>query len=142
MLPQVKLSKAFLKDITYKINGAAIEIHKTIGPGLLESVYHKCMEHELELRDLNFVTEMLVPLNYKNLSLDAELRCDLFVESCIVVELKTVDQILPIHKAQILTYMKILRAPKGILINFNAHNLYQEGQETFVNEFFTNLDES
>jgi GxxExxY protein len=84
---------------------------------------------------------MNIPIYYKDLVIETEFRCDFFVENCIVVEIKAVNEVLPIHKAQLLTYMKILKAPKGILINFNSKNLYYEGQETFVNEFFTNLDE-
>ncbi|WP_340152177.1 GxxExxY protein [uncultured Marivirga sp.] len=128
--------KAFLKELTYKINGAAIEVHKELGPGLLESVYHQCLIHELRNRNVYFQSERLIEVNYKGLNLDTNLRCDLLVEKSICVELKAVKEMLPIHDAQILSYMKLLKVPKGILYNFNVYNLYNEGQKTFVNEFF------
>ncbi|WKV13811.1 GxxExxY protein [Marivirga harenae] len=128
--------KAFLKELTYKINGAAIEVHKELGPGLLESVYHQCLIHELRNRNVYFQSERLIEVNYKGLNLDTNLRCDLLVEKSICVELKAVKEMLPVHDAQILSYMKLLKVPKGILYNFNVYNLYNEGQKTFVNEFF------
>ena len=78
-------------------------------------------------------------MNYKGIDVDAELRCDFLVENAVVIELKTVDEIAPIHEAQLLTYMKLLKKPKGILINFNCVNLFKEGQRTFVNEYFRTL---
>ncbi len=136
----MNLTKKYLTDLTYKINGAAIEIHKILGPGLLESVYHKCMCKELKLRNINFVSEYQIPFNYKGLEVDILLRCDLFIENCIIVELKSVEKILPVHEAQILTYMRLLEVPKGILINFNVPNLYKDGQKTYVNEIYKNIE--
>jgi GxxExxY protein len=133
------LTKKYLKELTYDVIGAAIEVQKTIGPGLLESVYQKCMEEELILRKIHFESELTVPIHYKDKSIDTEFRCDLFVEKCLVLELKSVESIQPLHKAQIMTYMKLLNSPKGILINFNSLNLFSEGQLTFVNEMFRNL---
>lgn len=130
------LTKTQIKDLTYKINGAAIEVHKSLGPGLLESVYHKCLIHELNIRGISFISELIVPVNYKGLELNTELRCDLFIENSIVVELKAVEKILPIHEAQLLTYMNLLEVPFGILFNFNTTNIYHEGQKTFVNELY------
>jgi GxxExxY protein len=135
------LTKSYLKDLTYQINGAAIEVHKFLGPGLLESIYHKCLKKELDVRGISFTSELLVPINFKGLDFDTNLRCDLFIENCIVLELKTVDYFAPIHQAQLLTYMKLLEAPKGILYNFNSVNLYKEGQMTLVNEYFRNLED-
>ncbi len=135
------LTKSYLKDLTYQINGAAIEVHKFLGPGLLESIYHKCLKKELDSRGISFTSELLVPINFKGLDIDTNLRCDLFIENCIVLELKTVDDFAPIHQAQLLTYMKLLEAPKGILYNFNSVNLYKEGQMTLVNEYFRNLED-
>jgi len=85
---------------------------------------------------------MIVPVQFKGIILETDLRCDLFVENCFAVELKTVAEIAPIHKAQLLTYMKLLKAPKGILINFNCVNLFKDGRKTFVNELFKALPES
>jgi GxxExxY protein len=135
------MNKKYLDDLTYQILGAAIEVHKELGPGLLESVYHKCLKQELFIRKIDFQSELLVPLEYKGVDVNADLRCDLFVESCIAVELKAIEAFAPIHESQILTYMKLLKAPKGILINFTCTNLFKEGQKTFVNELFRNLPE-
>lgn len=137
----MEITKSYLKELIYKVNGAAIEVHRAIGPGLLESVYHKCMKHELKIRGINFQSELLVPVIYKGLEIDAELRCDLFVENILPVELKAIEGILPIHEAQIMTYMKLLDVPEGLLLNFNVTNLYKEGQRTFVNELYRHLPE-
>ncbi len=134
-------TKSYLLDLTFRVNGAAIEVHKTLGPGLLESVYKRCLMHELSLRGINFISEIFVPVHYKGIDLKAELRCDLFVENCLALELKAVEHVIPIHKAQLLSYMKLLEAPKGILYNFHSVNLYKDGQWTFVNEYFRKLRE-
>jgi len=135
----MELTKSYLKDLIYKVNGAAIEVHKALGPGLLESVYHKCLKHELSERGISFKSELVVPVNFKGLTLDAELRCDLFIENILPVELKAVEYILPVHEAQIITYMKLLEVPEGLLINFNVSHLFKEGQKTYVNELYRNL---
>ena len=127
--------------LTYQIIGAAIEVHKAIGPGLLESVYHKYMKHELMLRGIPFVSEQKVECIYKGIVIETELRCDLFVANCIAVEFKAVDAMHPVHETIILTYMQLLHAPKGILINFHCNNIFKEGQKTFVNELFRELPE-
>ena len=138
----MEVTKTYINDLIYKVNGAAIEVHKSLGPGMLESVYHKCIKHELEIKNINFKSEMVVPVNYKGLKLDTELRCDLFVENILPVELKSVETILPIHEAQVITYMKLLNVPKGLLINFNVTNIFNEGQKTFVNELYRKLPEN
>jgi GxxExxY protein len=130
------VTKKQLDELTYEIVGSAIEVHKELGPGLLESIYHKCLKKELLLRGVNFKSEFSVPLLYKNEPLETELRCDLLIENKIVVELKAVETMTPIFEAQLLTYMKLLKMPKGILINFNVKNIFHEGQKTFVNEYF------
>jgi GxxExxY protein len=134
-------TKSRLEHLSYLILGASIEVHKQLGPGLLESIYHECMKIELESRGLKFQSELLVPIHYNNRKLETNLKCDIFIENKIVVELKSVKQIDPIHEAQLLTYMKLLNAPKGILINFNCTNIFKKGQKTFVNEFFRELKE-
>jgi GxxExxY protein len=133
------MTKGYLTELTYEIVGASIEVHKALGPGLLESVYHKCFKHEFGLRKIAFQTEFLVAVHYKGIDVDSELRCDFLVEDAIALELKAVEELAPIHNAQLLTYMKLLEKPKGILINFNCVNLFKEGQKTFVNEYFRNL---
>lgn len=130
------ITQKYLDELSYNVIGACIEVHKIIGKGLLESVYHQCLKEELTHRKLGFFTEMKVPLIYKNKELNADMRCDLFVENCLVVELKATSEISPIHEAQIMTYMKLLKAPKGIVINFNCFNIFREGQKTFVNEHY------
>ena len=112
---------------------------QTSGPGLLESVYEKCFIHELLLRGLNCETQRCVPLSYKGIYLDADLRFDVLVESLIVTEIKSIEGILPIHQAIVLSYMRMLEKPKGIIINFNCINIFKEGQKTLVNEIYTKL---
>ncbi|MBI2722921.1 MAG: GxxExxY protein [Bacteroidetes bacterium] len=133
------LNKQFLDDVTYEVIGAAIEVHKTMGPGLLESIYHQCMIEELSGRKMNFSTEIKIPVLYKTRILNMEFRCDLFVENCLVVELKAVNEMNTLFDAQLLTYMKLLKAPKGLLLNFNCSNIFSNGQKTLVNEYFRDL---
>ncbi|CAM3949657.1 GxxExxY protein [Flavobacterium weaverense] len=135
----MNFTKAFLKDLVYQVNGAAIEVHKSIGPGLLEGVYHQCLKKELELRKINFLSELTIPLKYKGFELESKLRCDLFVENVLVLELKSVNEVNPIFEAQLLTYMNLLHSPIGLLINFNVKNIFYEGQKTLVNNYYTNL---
>jgi len=137
----MKITKSYLTDLVYKVNGAAIEVHKQLGPGLLESVYHKCLKKELELRDIQFQSEVVVSVNYKGIKLDTELRCDLVVEGVLPVELKAVQNILPVHEAQLMTYMNLLNSPEGLLINFNVTNIFKEGQKTYVNELYRDIDD-
>jgi GxxExxY protein len=135
----MKITKSYLKDLTFEIIGAAIEVHKEMGPGLLENVYEACMVHELKLRGLKVTTQQSVPVRYKGVLLDVELRYDLLVEDCIVVELKAVAEIAPVFEAQAISYAQLLKVPKAILINFNCRNIFKEGQKTFVNHFFSAL---
>jgi len=132
----MEITKSYLKDLVYQVNGAAIEGHKELGPGLLESVYHKCLKQELFLRNINFNSEVAIPIDYKGELLNVDLRCDFIIENCLVAELKAVEVVLPVHEAQILTYMKLLKFPKGLLINFNCENIFKQGQKTFVNESY------
>lgn len=133
------ITQKYLDELTYEVVGSAIEVHKIMGRGLLESVYHQCLKEELIQRKINFLTEMKVPLVYKTKELKADFRCDLYIENCLVVELKSILQLNPIFEAQLQTYMKLLKAPKGIIINFNCFNIFKEGQKTFANEYFKNL---
>jgi GxxExxY protein len=135
------ITRSSLKDLVYQVNGAAIEVHKNIGAGLLENVYHQCLKKELELRKINFSSELQIPLNYKGYELESKLRCDLLIENCLVVELKSVTEINPIFEAQLLTYMNLLKAPIGLLINFNVKNIFYEGQKTMVNEYYRMLED-
>lgn len=134
-------TKKYLKEITYDVIGAAIEIHKSLGPGLLESVYHECMKHELTLRKIYFLTEISMPVRYKEIEVATNLRCDLFVENCLAVEIKASKTIEPIFEAQIITYMKLLEAPQGLIINFNCVNIFSDGQKTYINDFYRFLED-
>lgn len=134
-----QLTKKYLNELTRIIIGAAITVHKELGPGLLEKVYETCLIHELKLQGLKIQHQQAVPIIYKGIKLDAELRYDILVEDCIVVELKAVTTLLPVFEAQTMTYMTLLRIPKGILINFTCKNIFYEGQKTFVNELFRRL---
>lgn len=107
----------------------------------MECVYHQCLKKELELRKINYSSELLVPLKYKGHELESKLRCDLFIENALVVELKSVSELNPIYEAQLLTYMNLLNAPIGLLINFNVKNIFYEGQKTMVNELYRRLED-
>jgi GxxExxY protein len=133
------MTQKYLNELTYEVVGSAIEVHKMMGRGLLESVYHQCLKVELKHRKINFLSEMKIPVTYKDVVLDMDFRCDLFIENLIVVELKAVFDMHPMFEAKLLNYMKLLKAPKGILINFNCFNIFSEGQKTYVNEYFKNL---
>jgi GxxExxY protein len=132
-------SQKTLNTLTYQVIGAAIEVYKIMGRGLLESVYHQCMKEELSYRKINFLTEFKIPVIYKGRELNIDFRCDLLVEECLLVELKATNESHPVFEAQLITYMKLLRVPKGILINFNCSNIFNEGQKTFINEYFDQL---
>ena len=130
------ITQTYLDELTYDVIGAAIEVHKTLGSGLLESVYQKCLEEELKYRNINFQSEKTISVIYRDKEMNVDFRCDFFIENCLVVELKSVNEMSSIFEAQLLTYMKLLKSTKGILINFNCFNIFKEGQKTFVNEYF------
>ena len=133
------ITQSYLTDLTYKINGACIEVHKILSSGLLEIVYHKCLEEEFRLRNINFKSEFKIPIKYKGKNLDCDFICDFLIEDVIVLEIKAVNEIHDIHRAQVLNYMNLLKVPKGILVNFNVRNIFREGQETFVNQYYNEL---
>lgn len=136
------LTKKYLNELTYAILGACIEVHKHLGPGLLESVYHKCLSQEFRLRKMRFSSEQKIEINYKGIDvMDAFLRYDFLIEDTVLLEIKSIENIMPIHQAQILSYMKLQEKPKGVIVNFNVTNIFKEGQRTFVNEHFKNLPE-
>ena len=107
-------------SLTEEIIGAAIEVHRALGPGLLESAYQECLCVELGLRNLRFVSQLELPVEYKGLRVDAGYRLDLVVADSVVVELKAVERMLPLHEAQILTYLRLGGYPTGLLLNFNV----------------------
>ena len=112
-----------INEITKNISGAAIEVHRTLGPGLLESTYEACLFYELEQMGLYVERQVELPIKYKNVSLETGYRIDLIVENEVIVELKSVKELLPVHTAQIITYMKISNKSKGLLMNFNETKL-------------------
>jgi GxxExxY protein len=107
-------------DIYGKIIGAAIEVHKKLGPGLLESAYEECLCYEMQLRGIEFKRQVPLSLNYKGVDLDCGYRLDLLVEDKVIVELKSIEGLEPIHEAQMLTYLKLRNAWLGLIINFNV----------------------
>jgi GxxExxY protein len=120
-LPQNKDIVPLLeKELTDKIIGTAIEVHKVLGPGLLESAYQVCMEHESTLQNIPFERLVELPLQYKGVQIDAGYQLDLIYDHRVVVELKAVEHVLPVHEAQLLTYMKLTGIRVGLLINFNV----------------------
>jgi len=132
------MTKREVTRLSYEVTGYAIKVHKALGPGLLESVYEKCLKYELEKNGLNVMQQVVIPVIYDQLKIDTELRLDLMVNDCIVVELKAVESLLPVHEAQLLTYMKLLKKPQGLLINFYTHNI-TKSLKPMVNEFFREL---
>jgi GxxExxY protein len=114
------LIEADFNPITHQILGAAIEVHRGLGPGLLESAYTPCLLYELRARNLRYVNQRAIPLVYKGIHLDANYRVDLIVEDVVVVEVKSVVDMNPVYHAQALTYMKLTNCPVGLVINFNV----------------------
>jgi GxxExxY protein len=121
-----------LNKITEIIIDAGLVVHKTLGPGLLEKVYHECLIHELRLRDLNVKSELSVPIKYKNNEFDAGFRLDLLVENSIIVEIKAVVDLNPVFKSQVLTYLKLMHLKIGLLLNFNVP-LFKNGIYRLIN---------
>lgn len=120
-------SKLLHEELTEQVIGAAIEVHRTIGPGLLESAYEECLCHELHLRDLAFQRQVPLPVSYKGVNLDCGYRVDLIVENEVVLELKCLEHILPVHEAQLLTYLKLLNKRVGLIMNFHVATLVRGG---------------
>ncbi|MEC5171807.1 GxxExxY protein [Chryseobacterium nepalense] len=134
------ITQKYITDLTYRINGACIEVHKILGAGLAEIVYHRALEKEFKLRNIEYKSEFQIPVVYKNENLNCDFKCDFLIEDLIVLEIKSVSSILEIHKAQVINYINLLKAPKGILVNFNVKNIYHFGQETFINKYFDQYD--
>ena len=118
-------------ELSRSVIGCAIEVHRTLGPGLLESTYRQCLAYELSHSGISFQMEVPLPVRYKDTLLDCGYRIDLLVSGDLIVEVKAVETLLPIHQAQILTYMRLAKIPVGLLINFNVLKL-QNGIKRFV----------
>jgi GxxExxY protein len=124
-------SKLIDGELTGRIIGAAIEVHKLLGPGLLESAYEECLCHELGLRKLAFERQKPLPLIYKGVNLDCGYRMDIVIERQVIAELKSVERLDPVYEAQVITYMKLSGIPKALLINFNV-SMLKNGIKRFV----------
>ena len=111
------------EDTTERIIGAALNVHSALGPGLLESTYHTCLQHEFATVGLHFEHQVRLPIVYRDVHLDGGYRLDFFVESSVIVELKAVEKLLPVHLAQVLSYLKLTGCKIGLLINFNVVHL-------------------
>ena len=118
-------------DLSHRVIGCAIEVHRALGPGLLESAYEQCLAHELAQNNIRFQLQQSQPVEYKGIHLDCGYRVDLLVEGVLILELKSVDKLTAIHEAQLLTYMKLADVKTGLLINFNVTKL-KDGITRFV----------
>ena len=129
------ITQKYINQISYKVVGCAIEVHKNLGPGLLESVYETCMIEELSSNGLKVLKQIPVPIKYKDKDLGSNLILDLLVEDLIIVELKAVEIMIPVYKAQLLSYLKLTGKPKGLLINFHCENITQNLIPLVTEEF-------
>jgi len=120
-----------INDLTGAIIGAAIEVHRTLGPGLLESIYEECLCKELSFRNIAYEKQKEIPIEYKGIKLNSKYRIDVIVEKKLVLEIKACENLMPIHEAQILTYLKLTRCKVGLLINFNVPIL-KNGIKRFI----------
>ena len=132
------MTKKEVTNLSYEITGFAIKVHKILGPGLLESVYEECLKIELIKNSYEVKKQLYVPINYEGVEIETKLVVDLLVNDTVILELKAVEELLPIHEAQLLTYMKVLKKPQGLLINFFTNNI-TKSLKPFVNEYFKEL---
>ena len=132
-------TQKYINDLAFEVVGCAIEVHKHLGPGLLESVYETCFVEELKQNGFSVKSQVIVPVVYKQVELGNVLKLDILVDDLIIVELKAVDELLPVFKAQLLTYLKLTGKPKGLLINFNCENITKYGLVPLVTEEFSKL---
>ena len=119
--------KLLHEDLTERVIGAAVEVHRALGPGLLESAYEECLCHEFHLQGISFERQRPLPVEYKGVKLDCGYRLDLTVENKVILEIKCVEHILPVHEAQLLTYLKMTGMRVGLLLNFNVSTLIRGG---------------
>lgn len=131
-------TKKQVTQLSYDITGFAIKVHKNLGPGLLESIYETCLKFELERNGYSVKQQVTANVVYDGLLIETSLKIDLLVNDLVVVELKTVEELKPVHQAQLLTYMKLLEKPQGLLINFYTENI-TKSLKPLVNEYFTSL---
>ncbi|WP_265427640.1 GxxExxY protein [Chryseobacterium sp. YIM B08800] len=132
------MTKKEVTQLSYEITGLAIKVHKALGPGLLESIYEECLKIELIKNGYDVKQQLYTTIDYEGVTIETKLVVDLLVNDLIIVELKAVEEILPIHEAQLLTYMKVLKKPEGLLINFFTNNI-TKSLKPFINEYFKEL---
>lgn len=133
------ITQKVINKLTKDIIGCAIDVHKEFGPGMFEKTYEKALLMLLAEKGLKAQSQLEVPVVFRGVEIDNAFRLDLLVEDLIVIELKAVEKILPVHEAQLLTYLKLMKKPKGILINFYSTNIFYEGQKTFITEEYSRL---
>nr|WP_294300881.1 GxxExxY protein [uncultured Chryseobacterium sp.] len=134
------MTKTQITQLSYDIIGCAIKVHKELGPGLLESVYEMCLAYELKEKGFIVDQQIRTKINYGKIEIETPLKIDLLVNDTVIIEIKTVESLLPVHQAQLMTYMKILKKPQGLLINFYTDNI-SKSMIPLVNEYFTKLPE-
>ncbi|VXC28958.1 GxxExxY protein [Chryseobacterium sp. 8AT] len=132
------ITKKEVTQLSYEIKGLAIKVHKTLGSGLLESIYEECLKIELIKNGYDVKQQLYTTIDYEGVTIETKLIVDLLVNDLIILELKAVEEILPIHEAQLLTYMKVLKKPQGLLINFFTNNI-TKSLKPFINEYFKEL---
>lgn len=129
------LTQKLINNLCYQIVGCAIEVHKNLGPGLLESVYESCLIEELLIKHFDVKSQVLLPVKYKGKELGSALRIDILVDDLVIIELKSVEIMIPLYKAQLLAYLKLTNKPKGLLINFNCENITEQLVPLVTEEF-------
>jgi GxxExxY protein len=132
------MTKTQVTQLSYDIVGCAIKVHKELGPGLLESVYEMCLAYELKEKVFLVNQQISTKINYGKIEIETPMKVDLLVNETIIVEIKTVENLLPVHQAQLMTYMKILKKPQGLLINFYTDNI-TKSMTPVINEYFAKL---
>jgi len=120
-------SRLLHEDLTEGVIGAAVEVHRALGPGLLESAYEECLCHELNLRGTKFARQVPLPIEYRGVKLDCGYRLDIVVEDVLILEIKCVERVIPVHEAQLLTYLKLTGKRVGLILNFNVSVLTRGG---------------
>lgn len=134
----MEITKRYITQLSYEITGFAIKVHRNLGPGLLESIYETCLKYELERNGYSVKQQVIADIVYDDLLIATTLKLDLLLNDLIIIELKTVEELRPVHQAQLLTYMKMLEKPQGLLINFFTDNI-TKSMKPLVNEFFTSF---
>lgn len=134
------MTRTEIDNLTRVIIGCAIDVHKELGPGLLEKAYERALIMILKEKGLEVKSQVYVPVIFRGVEISEALRLDIIVNNLIIIEVKAVSALTSLHEAQLLTYLRLMKKPKGILINFNCNNIFYEGQKTLVNEYYFELE--